>query len=147
MPRTKGPPGGQGFYKDPNGVLHYHVLGTHAAALFFLDRYAVCLLRTRGRGIPSVLGFREGMGGRGQVLALDASRREYRDTSTNVLSANYSKPLVFDLAVSAAGRRQYVSVRCGQVLKVLGVKKVEGYQNPGAPKCKYVIRLHTLLIH
>ena len=26
-------------------------------------------------------------------------------------------------------------------------KKVAGCQNPGAPTCKYVIGLHTLLIH
>ena len=39
------------------------------------------------------------------------------------------------------------SVRCGQVLKVLGVKRVAGRQNPGAPKCKYAIGLHTLMTH
>ena len=51
------------FYKDPNGVLHCHVLGTCAAAFLFLNGSAVCLLRASGRGIPSVLGFWEGMGG------------------------------------------------------------------------------------
>ena len=62
----KGPPGGPGcqFCKDPNEVLHCHVVGTRAAAFLFLDGSAVCLLRARGRGIPSVLGFQEGMGGR-----------------------------------------------------------------------------------
>ena len=38
-------------------------------------------------------------------------------------------------------------MRCGQVLKVLEVKRVAGPRNPGAPKCKYVIGLHTLRIH
>ena len=32
------------FYKDPNGVLHCHVLGTCAAAFLFLNGSAVCLL-------------------------------------------------------------------------------------------------------
>ena len=59
----------------------------------------------------------------------------------------HSKPNVFDLAVSAASERKCVSMRCGRVLKVLGVKRVAGPRNPGAPKCKYVIRLHSLMIH
>ena len=37
-------------YKDPNEVLHCHVLGTRAAAFLFLDGSAVCLLRARGVG-------------------------------------------------------------------------------------------------
>ena len=52
------------FYKDPNGVPHCHVLDTCAAAFLFLDGSAVCLLRARGTGIPSALGFCEGMGSR-----------------------------------------------------------------------------------
>ena len=66
---------------------------------------------------------------------------------TNVLSANYSKPKRFDLAVSAASGRHYDSMCYGQVLKVLGVKRVADRQTPGAPKCKYVIGLHTLMTH
>ena len=64
-PRMKGPPGGPGcqFCKDPNEALHCHVLGTRAAAFLFLNGSAVCLLHARGSGIPSALGFREGMGG------------------------------------------------------------------------------------
>ena len=72
--------------------------------------------------------------------------QEFGGTST-IFSANYSKPNVFDLAVSAASGRQYVSMRCGRVLKVLGLKRVAGPQNPGAPKYKYVIGLHILMIH
>ena len=41
------------FYKDPNGALHCHVLGTRAAAFLFLDGSAVCFSRARGIGIPS----------------------------------------------------------------------------------------------
>ena len=131
------------MYKDANAT----VLGTHAAAFLFLDGSAVCLLRARGRGIPSALGFREGMGGRRRALAPDASRRKCGGTSTNVLSANYSRPNVFDLAVSTAGGRQYVSVRCDRVLRVSGVKRVLGPRSPSAPKCKYVIGLHTLMLY
>ena len=36
------------IYKDPNGALHCHVLGTRAAAFLFLDGSAVCFLRARG---------------------------------------------------------------------------------------------------
>ena len=39
------------------------------------------------------------------------------------------------------------TVRHGRVLKVLGVKRVAGCQNQGAPKCEYVIRPHTPGIH
>ena len=39
------------FYKDPNGALHCHVLGTRAAAFLFLDGSAVCFSRARGIGI------------------------------------------------------------------------------------------------
>ena len=38
-------------------------------------------------------------------------------------------------------------MRHGRVLKVLGVKRVAGRQNPGAPKCEYVIGPHTPGIH
>ena len=125
-------------------MLQCHVLGTHAAAFLFFDRAAVFLLRARGRGIPSALGFREEMGGRQRLLmAADASKWEFGGTSTNVLPANYSKPVVFDLAASAAGGRQYISVRCGRAVKVLGVKRVTDCQNPGVPKCKYVMMLFT----
>ena len=73
----EGPPWGprMSLYKDPNGVLHYHVLSTRVAALLFVVGSAVCLLRVRGREIPSALGFREGMGDSGRALAPDASRR------------------------------------------------------------------------
>ena len=98
------------FSKDPNAI----VLGTRAAAFLFLDGSAVLVLRARGeRDSPSTLGFREGMEGPSTPLAADASKRKFGGTSTNVLSANYSKLIVFDLAVSAAGWRLYVSVRCG----------------------------------
>ena len=60
-----------------------------------------------------------GDGGRRQTLAPDAFRRKFEGTGTNVFSANYSKPIAFDLAVSAAGGKQYVSVRRDRVLKVL----------------------------
>ena len=36
------------IYKDPNGALHCHVLGTRAAAFLFLDGSAVCFSRARG---------------------------------------------------------------------------------------------------
>ena len=64
MPRMKGPPGGPGYHFTKTRT-NFHVLGTRAAAFLFLDRSAVCLLRARGRGIPSALGLREGMGGGG----------------------------------------------------------------------------------
>ena len=35
------------FSKDPDGVLHCHVVGIFAAAFLFLNGSAVCLLRTR----------------------------------------------------------------------------------------------------
>ena len=38
-------------------------------------------------------------------------------------------------------------MRHGRVLKVLGVKRVAGRQNPDTLKCKYVIGLHTLMTH
>ena len=62
--------------QSPEWSVTCHVLGTHAAAFLFLDGSAVCLFRARGRGIPSVLGFREGMEGCRRALAPDASRRE-----------------------------------------------------------------------
>ena len=54
MPRMKGSPGGP-VYKDPNAVLHCHVLGTCAAAFLFLVGSAVFVLRARGRGIFHLL--------------------------------------------------------------------------------------------
>ena len=62
------------------------------------------------RDIPSTLGFRKGMEGPSTPLAADASKREFGGTSTNILSANSLKPIVFDAAVSAAGGRWYVSM-------------------------------------
>ena len=59
-------------------------------------------------------------------------RQEFGDTSINILSANSLKPIVFDLAASTAGGRQCVSMCCDRVLKVLGVKRVAGPQNPSA---------------
>ena len=59
-------------------------------------------------------------------------------------------PIAFELAALARSRGETVAVctvRCGHVLKVLGVKRVAGRQNPGTPKYKYVVGLHTLLIH
>ena len=55
-------------------------------------------------------------------LAADTSRRKFGGTSTNVLSAKSLKLIVFDPTASAAGGRQYVSMRYGRVLKVLGVR-------------------------
>ena len=88
-----------------------------------------------------------GDGGRSTLLAADASRRKFGGISTNVLSANSLKPIVYDPSASTAGGRQYISIRCGRVLKVLRVKRVVGSQNSGAPKCKFTIGLHTLMIH
>ena len=68
------------FYKDPSGVLHYHVLGTRVADFLFLGRFAEYLLE-RGWG-----------GGHQRTVALDAPRQELGGTSTNVLSAEYFKP-------------------------------------------------------
>ena len=81
------------------------------------------------------------------ALAPVVSRREFEGTSTNALSANSLKPIVVDPAASTAGGRQYVFLGYGQVFKVLGIKMVVGPQTPGAPECKYIIRLHTLMIH
>ena len=68
-------------------------------------------------------------------------------TSTNVLSANYPTPNVFNLAISTAGGRQYVSMRCDGILKVLGIKRVTGPRKSGTSKYKYLIVLYTLTIH
>jgi len=138
---NEGPPWGprMSFSKDPNAI----VLGTHAAALLFLGGSTVLVLHARGeRDIPSTLGFREGMEGPSTPLSADASKREFGGTSTNVLSANHTcqVSLIWLLAQPAGDS---TSVRCGRVLKVLGVKRVTGRQNSGAPKCKYVIGLHT----
>ena len=46
-----------------------------------------------------------GDGGSLMALVPDASRQEFGGTSTNILSANSLKPIVFDPAVSAAGGR------------------------------------------
>ena len=46
-----------------------------------------------------------GDGGPSTPLAVDASKQEFGGTSTNVLSANLLKPIVFDLAVSTADGR------------------------------------------
>ena len=46
-------------------------------------------------------------------MAANVSKREFGGTSTNVLSANSIKPIVFDPDASAAGVRQYVSMHCG----------------------------------
>ena len=40
-----------------------------------------------------------------------------------------------------------ISASSGIPVKVLGVKRVTGRQNPGAPKCEYVIGPHTPGIH
>jgi len=131
------------FSKDPNAI----VLGTHAAALLFLGGSTVLVLHARGeRDIPSTLGFREGMEGPSTPLSADASKREFGGTSTNVLSANHTcqVSLIWLLAQPVGDS---TSVQCGRVLKVLGVKRVAGRQNPGAPKCKYVIGLNTLMTH
>ena len=56
-------------------------------------------------------------------VVADAPKQEFGGTSTNVLFANPLKPIVFDPAASAAGGRQYVSMRCDRVLKVLGIKR------------------------
>ena len=58
----------------------------------------MCCVRGRRDSIRlTVLG---GDGGLLKALALDASRWEFRGTSTNVLSANSLKPIVFDLAAT-----------------------------------------------
>ena len=88
-----------------------------------------------------------GDGGASTALVPDATRREIRGTSSDILSANSLKPIAFDPTASAARRRQCVSMCCGRVLKVLGVNRMAGPQNPGAPKCKCVIRLHTLMLY
>ena len=120
MPIMKGGPGGPGCnYKDPNAI----VLGTHAADFLFLDGSAVLFLRAREeRDSPSTLGFHEGMEGPSTPLAADASKRKFGGTSTNVLSANHTcqMSLIWLLAQPVGDS---TSVRCGRVLKVLGVKK------------------------
>ena len=92
---------------------------------FSMDLQYVCYARV-GRGIPSALGFRDGDGGPSLALAPDASRQEFGGTSTNILSANSLKSIVFDPDASTADGRQYVSMCCGQLLKVLGVKRWQG---------------------
>ena len=76
-------------YKDPNRVLHCHILGTRAAAFLFLGGSAVCLLRARGGGIPSALGFQEGMRGHQRALASDVFRWEIGGTTAGLL-INYT---------------------------------------------------------
>ena len=87
-------------YKDANAT----VLSTCAAAFLFLDESAVFFLCTRGsRDIPSAL-HRVSGGDEGafNALAVDASKRGFGGTSTNVLSATCPCQCVFDLAACAA---------------------------------------------
>ena len=86
-----------------------------------MDLQYVCCVRGERDSIR--LRFPEGDGGLSTALAPDASRQKFGGTSTNVLSANLLRPIVFDPAASAAGGRQYVSMRCDRVLKVLGIKR------------------------
>ena len=73
---------------------------------FTMDLQYVCCVR----GERDSICFRvpRGDGGPSTGLVPDASRREFGGTSTNVLSANLLKPIVFDPAASVAGGRQYV---------------------------------------
>ena len=122
------------FYKDPNRVLYCQVLGTRAAVFLFLNGFAVCLLCARGGDIPSTLGFREGMGWRRRTLAPGASRQKFGSTSTNVLSANYPSQVSLTRLLAQPVGDSTFSMCCNQVLKVLGVKRVPGPRNPGAPQ-------------
>ena len=133
------------FYKDPNGALHCHVLGAGLFFCFSTDLQYVCCVQ--GKRVSIRLRVPRGDGRPSTALAPEASRQEFKGTSINALSANSLKPIAFDPTASAARRRQCVSMCCGRVLKVLGVNRMAGPQNPGAPKCKCVIRLHTLMLY
>ena len=47
----------------------------------------------------------------------------------------------------AGGRDDYKNKLLVQGKQTVGVKRVAGPQNPGALKRKYVIELHSLMIH
>ena len=117
------------IYKDPNKVLHCHVLGTCVAALLFLDGSAVCLLRTRGskkRSIRLTIPKREWRRDCQWAWATDVHGREFKDTNTNVFLHTTHCLSVFDLAVSAASERHCVFRLVTKYLKVLGVKGWQG---------------------
>ena len=65
------------FYKDPNELLHCHILGTCTTVFLLLDIFAVSLLRARGRRIRTIrlriLKKGNGDGG-GASTGLDAGR-------------------------------------------------------------------------
>ena len=81
-------------------------------------------------------------------MAADALKRKFEGAGTNVLSANkILRHFATNRTADAARGKAVRTVRCGRVLKVLGVKRVAGCRNPGALKCKYVTGLYTLVIH
>ena len=129
-PIMKGPPGGPGcqFCKGPNKALHCHVLGTRAAAFLFIDGSAVRLLRVRGSRDSICIRVPRGDGGPVNVLAADASKREFGGASTNVLSANRPCQCVFDLATRVAGGRHYVL--CGTAWQAVKIQAPQSVSTP-----------------
>ena len=106
---NKGPPMGprMSIYK----VLHCQFRAlVRLLSRFSVDLQYVCCARG-GVGIGAV-----------NALVADPPKREFGGTSTNVLSANYTCQVssIWRLAQLVGDS---TSVRCGRVLKVLGVKR------------------------
>ena len=132
------------FYKDQNKVVHCHILSTRVVAflLTMFLQYLCCVQGGDTYHPPTV----PNRGYLDPLKGLGIGRPQAGIWIPMFFLHTIHCLIVFDPAVSAASGRHCILRLVAEYLKVLGVKRVTGPQNPGAPKCTCVIRLNILMI-